>query len=237
MVRLIILLIASVCLASDEVRSRDYLERLYAFRALEQEIGYTFLDEKKELPSSLEEFEGMRAVAGIGTKQLNPYGIKAINSFVVVPGAPEIKNAPGIPDKLVGKRLYIISRFPTHDRSPADADQSDLLSGGRRAILISDHDSRLDIPWIPEPTAQLLIAQIKGFVPQEQTPAFVPQAVAAGLSVTELTTHLSDQDSTAGIAVDSVQAENNPRWLLFMLMAAVITFAIVFLKRSKTRSK
>ena len=125
MVKLItFLVIASAHLASAQVITREWRERLDAFRTLEQNLAFEYLEEKKVLPNSLEEFECARAVAGIGAKHLNPYGIKAINSFVIVPGAPEIKKAPGIADSLVGKRLYIISRFPTHDRASADADRS-----------------------------------------------------------------------------------------------------------------
>ena len=239
MVRLITFLaIACMQLASAQEHPREWWERLYAFRALHQDIAFNYLEGGKILPSSLEEFEGMRLVAGIGKKRLSPHGIKAINSFVIVPNAPEIKKGPGVPDTLVGKRLYIISRFPNHDRAPAGADPSDPLSGGRQAIMISDADSKTDIPWIPEPTAQLLIKQIEGFHPMEQTSAFVSEAKAAGLSVTELTTPLSDQESTTDIPADRATAERNRLWVIYILIAAaIISAAIIFVYRSSSRRK
>ena len=239
MVRLITLLaFFTMQFALAEEHSREWWERLYAFRALEQDLAINYMGKGVALPTRLEEFEGMRLVAGIGKKRLSPHGIKAINSFVIVPNAPEIKKVSGIPDTLVGKRLYIISRFPNHDRAPAGADPSDPLSGGRQAILISEADSKTDIPWIPEPTAQLLIKQIEGFHPMEQTSAFVSEAEAAGLSVTELTTPLSDQESKADIPADRATAERNRLWLIYILIAAaIISAAIIFIYRSSSQRK
>ena len=56
MVRLITFFaIAGMQLVSAQEHTREWWERLYAFRALHQDIAFNYLDEEKKLPSSLEE--------------------------------------------------------------------------------------------------------------------------------------------------------------------------------------
>lgn len=239
MVKLIIILaIAGLHFAHAQEGTRGFNERLFAFRALEQDIEFSYMDMKKPLPKRLEEFEGMRAVAGIGANRLSPYGIKAINSFVIVPEAPKIKKGPGIPEELVGKRLYVINRFPNYDNAPVNADRSDPFSGGRQVILISDHDSRLDIPWIPESIVRLLIAQIKGFQPEKQAPAFASQAASVGLSVWDLTTPHSDSKAKGSASINWAAIKNNRFFPIFILLTVgIIFFVCILIYRSCRRSK
>ena len=93
---------------------------------------------------------------------------KVVNSFALVPHSPLIKENKEIPTEYSGKRLFLISRYKIYTAS---------LGQGRCAILIypSANESEKTISeayFIPEITAQLIMAQIPDFDPTKQPLAF-----------------------------------------------------------------
>lgn len=96
------------------------------------------------------------------------YIFKLINSFALVPTCPSIKKSPGIPTEYSGKRLFLISRYKIYAASSFQ---------GRCMILINPPSAEtgkiISAPYfIPEATAQLILAQIPDFDPIEQPLAF-----------------------------------------------------------------
>ena len=96
------------------------------------------------------------------------YYIKLVNSFALVPTCPVIKKDSKIPNEYSGKRLFLISRYQIYT---ASANQ------GRCMILIDRSSAEsgvvISAPYfIPEATAQLIMAQIPGFDPTQQPLAF-----------------------------------------------------------------
>lgn len=93
---------------------------------------------------------------------------KVVNSFALVPHSPVIKENKEIPKEYSGKRLFLISRYQVY---------TDSLGQGRCIILIYPSTNESDkiisaAYFIPEATAQLILAQIPDFDPTEQPLAF-----------------------------------------------------------------
>jgi hypothetical protein len=96
------------------------------------------------------------------------YYIKLVNSFALVPTSPVIKKDSKIPNEYSGKRLFLISRYQIYTASSTQ---------GRCMILIDPPSAEsgriISAPYfVPEATAQLIIAQIPDFDPTEQPLAF-----------------------------------------------------------------
>lgn len=173
MVKLVIIFgIALNPLAHSQDNVREVNERINAFRALEQDIAFNYIGKKIELPKKLEDFEFLRNVVNAGDSNSRILAINAINNYVIVPEKPEIRMNPGIPDELVGMRIYVLSRYPDNDRASGHDKSSKNQNLGRRAILINETQSKLDIAWIPEKTIQSMLKQVIRFIPEEQPFAF-----------------------------------------------------------------
>ena len=96
------------------------------------------------------------------------YYIKIVNSFALVPHSPVIKKDSKIPNEHSGKRLFLISRYQIHTASSTQ---------GRCMILIDPFNTEsgkiISAPYfVPEATAQLIMAQIPDFDPTQQPLAF-----------------------------------------------------------------
>jgi hypothetical protein len=103
-------------------------------------------------------------------KEVSPSAseFKAFNSFALVPSSPVINKHKEIPAEYIGMRLFLISRYKIHTNS---------LAPGRCVILIYPPTQKSDevtsnAYFIPETTAQLILAQIPDFDPTAQPLAF-----------------------------------------------------------------
>jgi hypothetical protein len=93
---------------------------------------------------------------------------KAINSFALVPHAPLVKKQKEISTEYSGARLFLISRYKIYTNARAP---------GRCVILIFPSVDKFEkntiaAYFIPETTAQLILAQIPDFDPTAQPLAF-----------------------------------------------------------------
>lgn len=123
--------------------------------------------EKKELPSTWEQFELVKAIKqGKLNNQL--FSAKAINSFALVPGAPVIQIQSGIPREYSGYRIVFISRKGSITK----------YAGTGRCALLADPGGenskqfRVYPVFFPEVLAQVILGQIQGFDPTTQPLAF-----------------------------------------------------------------
>lgn len=130
-------------------------------------LDFRLNHENKELPNTWDDFEMIRVMKK-GTMKHQLFSAKTINSFALVPGAPEIKPQTGIPYEYPGYRLVFISREGGRSKS----------SGIGRYALLADPGGKnsKQFPvysvFFPENLAQIIIKQIDGFNPKNQPLAF-----------------------------------------------------------------
>jgi len=127
------------------------------FRQITLSLTMDYLQVSKDLPISFEEIPMVRQQA-----KNNPNYIKNLNHLAIVPGTPVINSADGIPSRHFNLRLFAIGRTP--DLEPKKL--------GRIVVWITEDGSGSMPDWVPEPEAQIILKQLKGFDPAKQPLVF-----------------------------------------------------------------
>ncbi len=136
-------------------------------RMLTSSIYNNELLDGKRIPDTWEDLIEISWIKS-GKISKSSYYIKVVNSFALVPTCPVIKKDSKIPNEYSGKRLFLISRYQIYTSSSTQ---------GRCMILIDPPSAEsgkiISAPYfVPEATAQLIIAQIPDFDPTQQPLAF-----------------------------------------------------------------
>lgn len=114
-----------------------------------------------------------------------PGELVLFNTLAGVPGMPLLK-LDGVKIKYPGFRLYAISRVPNFERAYTPEGKR---VGGRFAILFKEENGKpinLEIPWIVESEAQIILQQIGGFDPKKAPFVFEETYVKLGGDVEKL---------------------------------------------------
>ena len=114
-----------------------------------------------------------------------PGKLVLFNTLAGVPGMPLLK-LDGERIKYPGFRLYAISRVPNFDNAFTPEGKR---VGGRFAILFKEENGKsinLEIPWIVESEAQIILQQIGGFDPKKAPFVFEETYVKLGGDVKKL---------------------------------------------------
>ncbi len=114
--------------------------------------------------------EQLTRIEQIALQEKSPGGLLLFNTFAAVPGAP-LLGADGTRVKYPGFRFYAISRVPNFEGYTSEQKKT----GGRYAVLFKEEPGRLvrmEIPWIPEADAQILLQQAGNFDPRTAPFAF-----------------------------------------------------------------
>ncbi len=114
-----------------------------------------------------------------------PRELVFFNSLAGVPGTPLIK-ADGVKIRYPGFRLYAISRIPNFERAYTPEGRK---TGGRYAVLFKEQNGNpviMEIPWIVESEAQIILQQIGGFDPKKAPFVFEETYVKLGGDVKKL---------------------------------------------------
>lgn len=121
----------------------------------------------KRIPDTWEDLIEINWIKS-GKISKSSYYIEIVNSFALVPHSPAIKKDSKMPNEYLGKRLFLISRYQIYTASSTQ---------GRCMILIDPPSAEsgkiISAPYfVPEVTAQLIMAQIPDFDPTQQPLAF-----------------------------------------------------------------
>ena len=114
-----------------------------------------------------------------------PRELVFFNSLAGVPGTPLIK-ADGVKIRYPGFRLYAISRIPNFERAYTPEGEK---TGGRYAVLFKEQNGNpviMEIPWIVESEAQIILQQIGGFDPKKEPFVFEDTYVKLGGNLEKL---------------------------------------------------
>jgi hypothetical protein len=154
--------ILSNCLQAKNDRPKEYA---YA-RLMTVLFSNNRLMGGKEIPEGWSDYIQISYMKKEATPSASYF--KAVNSFAIVPNAPLIKKQKEISTEYSGARLFLISRYKIH---------TDSLGPGRCVILLYPSSEKIDkvtsaAYFIPETTAQLILAQIPDFDPTAQPLAF-----------------------------------------------------------------
>lgn len=114
-----------------------------------------------------------------------PSKLVFFNSLACVPGTPLLK-ADGVKVKYPGFRLYAISRIPNFERAFTPEAKE---TGGRYTILFKEEIGKpiiMEIPWMVESEAQIILQQIGGFDPKKVPFVFEDTYVKLGGNLEKL---------------------------------------------------
>lgn len=106
------------------------------------------------------------------------------NTLAGVPGTPIISD--GVNLKYSGFRLYAISRIPNFERAYTLEEKE---TGGRFAVLFKEQNGKvtnMEIPWIVESDAQVILQKTGGFDPRKAPFVFEDTYVKLGGKIENL---------------------------------------------------
>jgi hypothetical protein len=142
----------------------------YACNMVELAIWDEFLSEGKDLPTSWNEIQSIQDIKRtISTQNLST--LEHINALAFVPQAPIIQAGMGISINNSNRKLFAIGRAEEFHTQKSQSN-NDPQDKGRYAILVAPDNSEISSSWIPEPEAQIIFKQLKGFDPTKQSLAF-----------------------------------------------------------------
>jgi hypothetical protein len=123
--------------------------------------------------------EKLNSVEQYALRAKAPKELVFFNSLAGVPGTPILK-ADGVKVRYPGFRLYAISRIPNFERAYTPEGKK---TGGRYAVLFKEQNGNpviMEIPWIIESEAQIILQQIGGFDPKKAPFVFEDTYVKLG---------------------------------------------------------
>lgn len=152
--------------------------------------------------------------------------ILIFNTLAGVPGTPLLK-LDGEKINYPGFRLYAISRIPNLERAYTPEGKK---TGGRFAILFKEENGRIanmEMPWIVESEAQIILQQIGGFDPKKAPFVFEDTYVKLGGSVEKL---YQNNNSERFYEQQRSQAKSQliSRWLLWIGGAVILLIPVTW---------
>lgn len=203
----------------------DVSPMLSICRNIELGLHPEFLATGRKLPENLNEIELLR-----DDVRRNPQAGMLLNEMAIVPGAPTISKAPGIPRNRLLWRIFAIGRTVNVDYGTLKTTTEERMPG-RYSVWISPDGTYCAPGWTPELTVQAVFKQIGGFDPSAQPLPFPDaerrigvirtQKIAEDREFKRLYDQRTEKRKRTGKPriIGSVESENTVlRWMIRLLI-------------------
>lgn len=173
------------------------------------------------IPTKWEDFSIIRE----NVIEKDDFIISIINSFVLIPGNPEIKQGNELPNKITGKKIFLMSR--------SEIQQNGKI--GRLCIFINKYEKskkhiNTEILFIPAKQSRAILNQLPGFDPIEAPAAFENFYRAPGGGRERLIREKEEQ------AASTRRKEwFRDHWIVFPLLVGFVGFIIWRLKTRNSK--